>query len=225
MGDWLHLTSTSPVWWVWCTSRTLGVDVSATPTLSSVGNPVASLGDSDTSVTIRNAIVVASEVAQVACLSLGADFLALITCSLCCYPVITAMETALLLPLLLLVKVNCQTFPYVSFMGQTLADHSYVNLSTVGSAGDNSDSVVCHTDLSTCCSGGQGIHRGNWSFPDGTLLPSIGNSVPIGLGRAAQRAIIRRTTATGPTAVIFQRLLSIMLLTSLWEKQSMWDCI
>ena len=91
------------------------------------------------------------------------------------------METALLLPLLLLVKVNCQTFPYVSFMGQTLADHSYVDLSLVGSADDNSDGVVCRTDLSTCCSGGQGIHRGNWSFPDGTLLPSIGNSVPIGL--------------------------------------------
>ena len=39
------------------------------------------------------------------------------------------------------------------------------------------------------------------SFPNGTVLPSIGNSVPIGLGRAAQRAIIRRTTATGPTGI------------------------
>ena len=138
------------------------------------------------------------------CLSLGAAFLAIITRSLCCYPVTTAMETALLLPLLLLlflVEVHSQTFPYVSFMGQTLADHSYVNISTVGSASNNSDSVVCHTDLTTCCSGGQGINRGNWSFPNGTLLPSIGNSVPIGLGRTAQIAIIRRTTATGPTGI------------------------
>ena len=55
-------------------------------------------------------------------------------------------------------------------MGQALADHSYVDLSTVGSDSDNSDSVVCHTDLSTCCSGGQGIHRGDWYFPDGTPL-------------------------------------------------------
>ena len=86
-------------------------------------------------------------------------------------------------------------------MGPALADHSYVDLSLVGSAGDNSDGVVCHSDLPTCCSGGQGIHRGNWSFPDGTLLPSIGNSIPIGLGRAAQRALIRRTTATGPTGI------------------------
>ena len=135
------------------------------------------------------------------CLSLGAAFLAIITRSLCCYPVTTAMETALLLLLLFLVEVHSQTFPYVSFMGQTLADHSYVNISTVGSASDNSDRVVCHTDLATCCSGGQGIHRGNWSFPDGTLLPFIGNSVPIALGRSAQRAIIRRTTATGPTGI------------------------
>ena len=111
------------------------------------------------------------------------------------------METALLLPLLLLVKVNCQTFPYVSFMGPALADHSYVDLSTVGSELDNSDSVVCHSDLSTCCSGGQGPHRGNWYFPDGTKLPFSGASVPIGLGRGAQIAIIRRTSGSGPTGI------------------------
>ena len=107
----------------------------------------------------------------------------------------------LLLFLLSLVEVHCQqTFPYVSFglTGQSLADHSYVNLSTVGSAGDNSDGLVCHTDLSTCCSVGQGIHRGDWYFPDGTVLPFSGS---IYLGRSAQRAIIRRTTATGPTGI------------------------
>ena len=110
--------------------------------------------------------------------------------------------SSLLLLLLFLVEVHSQTLPYVSFKGQALADHSYVNLSTVGSAGDNSDSVVCHTDLSTCCSGTQGIHRGDWSFPDGTLLPFAGPTVPIGLGRNAQIAIIRRTNdATGPTGI------------------------
>ena len=117
------------------------------------------------------------------------------------------MNTSSLLVLLLLflfslVEVHCQqTFPYVSFKGQSLADHSYVDLSTVGSASDNSDSVVCHTDLSTCCSAGQGAHRGDWSFPDGTVLPFAGSSVPIGLGRSAQMVVIRRTTATGPTGI------------------------
>ena len=104
-----------------------------------------------------------------------------------------------------LVEVHSQqTFPYVSFglTGPALADHSYVDLSTVRNAGDNSDSVVCHTDLATCCSGGQGIHRGDWYFPDGTVLPSIGpSSVTIVLGRTAQIAVIRRTTATGPTGI------------------------
>ena len=46
-------------------------------------------------------------------------------------------------------------------------------------------------------------HRGNWSFP---RLPFAGPSVPIGLGRADQRAIIRRTTATGPTGIYHCRI-------------------
>ena len=56
-------------------------------------------------------------------------------------------KLSLLLLLLFLVEVHSQTFPYVSFSltGPALADHSYVDLSTVGSASDNSDSVVCHT--------------------------------------------------------------------------------
>ena len=125
-------------------------------------------------------------------------------------------KLSLLLLLLLLVEVRSQqTFPYVSFslMGPALANHSYVNLSTVGSAGDNSDSVVCHTDLGTCCAGGQagqGIHRGSWYFPDGTQLPFTGPGVPIGLGRAAQRAIIRRTNdATGPTGIYRCRIATL----------------
>ena len=49
--------------------------------------------------------------------------------------------------------------------------------------------------------GSQGQHRGDWSFPDGTILPFSGTSVPIGLARTAQIAVIRRTTATGPTGI------------------------
>ena len=117
------------------------------------------------------------------------------------------MRTIPLLVLSLLLslveEVHCQqTFPHVSFMNQNLTNHSYVDLSLVGSASNNSDGVLCHTDLRTCCSGGQGPHRGSWCFPDGTTrLPFSGNSVPIGLGRAAQLAVIRRTTATGPTGI------------------------
>ena len=109
--------------------------------------------------------------------------------------------SSLLLLLLFLVEVRSQqTIPYVSFglTGPALADHSYVDLSTVESAGDNSDSVVCHSDLGTCCSGFHGVHRGDWYFPDGTVLPFSGT---IYLGRGPQRVVIRRTTATGPTGI------------------------
>ena len=92
--------------------------------------------------------------------------------------------------------VHCQqTFPYVSFMGQALDNHSYVDLSTVGYS---SDGVQCHTDLSSCCSGSQGFYRGDWYFPDGTRLPFSGVMYE---ARGAQRVDLRRTTATGPTGI------------------------
>ena len=106
---------------------------------------------------------------------------------------------ALVLVLLSLVEVHCQqTFPYISFMDQTLADHSYVDISQVGT-GD--DSVQCHTDLVTCCSGAQGSHRGDWYFPDGDRLPFPGSG-DIVETRLAQRIDMRRTNnANGPTGI------------------------
>ena len=75
----------------------------------------------------------------------------------------------LLLGLLCWPLVNSQPVPYVSFRGQTLANHSYVDLSLVGTSG--SDSVQCITDLTICCSSAQGSQRGDWFFPDGSRLP------------------------------------------------------
>ena len=59
--------------------------------------------------------------------------------------------SVLLCPLLWsVVEVHSQTeFPYVSFMGETLPNHSYVNLTLVGY--DRGNPVRCITDLSTCC--------------------------------------------------------------------------
>ena len=57
--------------------------------------------------------------------------------------------------------VYCQTFPYVSFMGQTLTgQHLLANLSLVGDH-RGGESVECVTDLSTCCSNTQGVQRGD----------------------------------------------------------------
>ena len=113
------------------------------------------------------------------------------------------LASLLLLFLLSLVKVHCQqTFPYVSFMGQTLVNHSYVDLSTVGYISDGSNSVQCHTDLRTCCSSAQDIRRGDWYFPDGTRLPLFtAYRIPFGETRTAQKVDIRRDNSSAQTGI------------------------
>ena len=109
------------------------------------------------------------------------------------------LAVAISLSLLLsLVEGNSQTFPYVSFRGQTLANHSYLDSSLVGYM--TTDSVQCHTDLTTCCSGDQGIHRGDWYFPNGDRLP-FDKINDIHESRQEQRVDLRRTSATLPTGI------------------------
>ena len=97
-----------------------------------------------------------------------------------------------------LVEVHSQTeYPYVSFMGEDLPNHAYVNLTLVGE--DGSGTVRCNTDLDTCCSGSSNIHRGDWYFPDGSSLRSNGS---IYRNRAAQRVNLRRrNNAMGPSGI------------------------
>ena len=106
------------------------------------------------------------------------------------------MSIPLLLQCLLwsLVEVHSQNieYPYVSFMGETLPNHSYVDLSLVGTSG--SDSVQCHTDLVTCCRSFDGVHRGDWFAPgsDSRLPFSSDASADIYEARGAQRVDLRR---------------------------------
>ena len=122
----------------------------------------------------------------------------------------------LLLSLLwpLMVEVHSQkTFPYVSFMGQTVANHSYVDLSLVGTSYSNS--VQCHTDLGTCCSNTEGSHRGDWYFPNGNRLP-FSRDGDIFEQRVAQRVDLHRlysaTSLSGiyrcdiPTNAVFDNI-------------------
>ena len=102
---------------------------------------------------------------------------------------------------LFLPQVNSQIFPYVSFRGQTLDNHSYVDLSLVGDDISSSDSVQCVTDLSTCCSGREGPHRGDWYFSDGARLPFF-NGGDIFLSRGAQRVYLSRSNnANSPVGI------------------------
>ena len=101
-----------------------------------------------------------------------------------------------------LVDVHSKSYHYVSFKGQTLANQSYVNFSLVGHLKTGSDSVQCHTDLTTCCGGGQGIHRGDWYFPNGTRLPLPGGT-DIHESREKKRVDLRRWSATSPTGMYY----------------------
>ena len=101
-----------------------------------------------------------------------------------------------------LVNVHSQTFPYVFFKGQTLANHSYVNLSLVGSNFvSGSDGVQCHTDLGTCCNSTVGSHRGDWYFPDGTRLPIPGNHGIFESRKAQGVNIHHRSSSTSRTGI------------------------
>ena len=102
-----------------------------------------------------------------------------------------------------LVEVHSQTVPYVFFMGVNLTNHSYVDLTTVGENINNpGDTVRCHTDLNTCCSGSQGIHRGDWFSPNGNAL---GNAVGGGdIYRSREAQVIhlrRRNDAISPSGI------------------------
>ena len=108
----------------------------------------------------------------------------------------TSVAMAVVVQLLLLSLfwslVHSHTFPYVSFMGKTLANYSYVNLS-------ENDSVQCHTDLKLCCSSKQGPYRGDWYFLDGKRLPLLGEMLYE--RRGPQRVDLRRASGNGPTGI------------------------
>ena len=109
-----------------------------------------------------------------------------------------------------LVEVHSQSeYPYVSFTGEILPNHAYVNLSLVGSDDSGSDSVRCHTDLNSCCTHAQGQHRGDWHPPGSdTRLPfSSDLSAGIYEVRGPQRVDIRRrNNADMPSGVYCCRI-------------------
>ena len=104
-----------------------------------------------------------------------------------------------------LVEVHSQqTYPYVSFNGSILVNHSYVNLERVG---DNVisgvDNVRCHTDLESCCRGNLSYRR-DWYFPNGTRLPFGGSGKDDNIIESRGERIIdlrRKSEATSPTGI------------------------
>ena len=92
---------------------------------------------------------------------------------------------------------------FIRFMGVDLTNHSYVNLTLVGNAPDGSDSVQCHTDLSTCCNAAAGPDRGDWYFPNGTRLPFPHTTFNIFERRVAQRVELLHRGRSDVTSGIY----------------------
>ena len=117
---------------------------------------------------------------------------------------ITSLLLLSVLELWSLVEVHSQTeYPYVSFMGETLPNHAYVDLSLVGSDVSGSNSVQCHTDLGTCCTDSQGPYHGDWFSPHSEIkLPFIGPSADIYEARGSQRVDLRcKNNADMPSGI------------------------
>ena len=115
-----------------------------------------------------------------------------------------AAVSVLLFLLWSLVEVHSQTVPNLTFMGETLPDHSYVDLSALGGLDNVDDHVVCHTNLTSCCGGEGRDDRGYWFFPNGAELPGAGSAGgtgaatnPIVLMRGLQVARLIRGTGPG----------------------------
>ena len=88
-----------------------------------------------------------------------------------------AIASLLLCLLSALVKVQSQTAPYLTILGNNIPNHGYVDLNIVGIGFsiNNVQSLQCHTDLPSCCSSSQGPNRGDWYFPNGNRLQFSGN--------------------------------------------------
>ena len=93
-------------------------------------------------------------------------------------------------------EVQCESYPCVTFMGQTLANHSSINHSRLGD--DENETLKCHTDLSTCCIPSQGAHRGDWYFPNDSIVPTSGG---IYESRDAQAVKLHRREGILPSGV------------------------
>ena len=111
-----------------------------------------------------------------------------------------------LLPVILLLTgclsltVSQQTYPYISFRGEILPNHSYLDISQVEDSGPGS--LKCHIDLETCCSSDEGsLHRHDWFFPNGSqLLPDRSNGIFESPGNQTVE-LRRRPDSRGPSGI------------------------
>ena len=93
------------------------------------------------------------------------------------------------------------TVPFITFNGEQLPNHSYVDIELLGNTPDGSNVLQCHTDLSTCCDPNSGkaiIHTGHWVLPNGEIagVPLFDYSV-----REGEQRIDLTFNGTNATAI------------------------
>ena len=112
-----------------------------------------------------------------------------------------AIAPLLLYLLSALVEVHSQTTPYLTIMGKTIPNNSYVNVNALDTKRDagNSHTLQCHTDLNICCTPAQGPDRGDWYFPNGSRLPfyKYMDTPVLSEGRGPQRVDVYHRGSVG----------------------------
>ena len=100
----------------------------------------------------------------------------------------------------------------VSFMGENLTNHSYVDLTLVGTdTSDPGNTVRCHTDLPTHCTNVQIKHRGDWYFPNGTRLHLVMLFLRIAL---LSELTYFKETALAPHHLVYITAILLMAMTT-----------
>ena len=94
--------------------------------------------------------------------------------------------------------IQVEVHSLLTFMGNSIPNHGYVDLNTVGIV--NTTDVQCHTDLHTCCSGAQGPDRGDWYFPNRNRLPFPGSG-DVYEARGAQLVVLQYTGSGGTSGI------------------------
>jgi hypothetical protein len=85
----------------------------------------------------------------------------------------------------------------LSLHGAVIANDSYVNVNDIGD--QDHDALLCHTDKVSCCTSMIGQQRaGEWYYPNGTTVGTIGQSIYTGhtsyffRSRLTQTVLLRR---------------------------------
>ena len=97
--------------------------------------------------------------------------------------------------LLLSSLLQVSTYPYIAFGGTPLPNHWFLNMSQLQDS--SRATLVCHTDLDR-------VHRGDWYFPNGSVVLSSNRSNGIFTSHGNQTIELKRGQGgSGPSGMYY----------------------